>query len=122
MGQGPTRDPARSGPEGGAQVVAQGYGPKAADRVQAATGFGERKWAGGLQAVGPALQAHSDASLVYHPGLRRFLLFTGLKVWEYDPEEDAWSRRKKAEVVDETGQMKIRTQANRFYVQQSTVR
>jgi hypothetical protein len=27
-----------------------------------------------------------------------------------------------AEVVDETGQMKIRTQANRFYVQQSTVR
>jgi hypothetical protein len=27
-----------------------------------------------------------------------------------------------AEVVDETGQMTIRTQANRFYVQQSTVR
>jgi hypothetical protein len=63
---------------------------------------GARRWEA-RRPTGDAPPPQSDAGLVYHPGLRRFLLFNRATVREYDPEADRWTRRPEAEVVDANG-------------------
>ncbi|HEX6885007.1 MAG TPA: kelch repeat-containing protein [Planctomycetota bacterium] len=62
---------------------------------------GERRWEE-RQPGGSALKKGNERALVYHPGLRRFLLFNGQRVAAYDPEEDAWNTGRYP-VVDEEG-------------------
>jgi Concanavalin A-like lectin/glucanases superfamily/Galactose oxidase, central domain len=62
---------------------------------------GARRWEE-RQPGGSALKKGNERALVYHPGLRRFLLFNGQRVAAYDPDEDAWSTGRYP-VVDEQG-------------------
>lgn len=63
---------------------------------------GTRRWQA-LASGGARPPRQSDAGLVYHPTLRRFLLFTSRAVFEYDPEADRWARRPPAPAVDAAG-------------------
>jgi hypothetical protein len=56
-----------------------------------------------LASRGTRLPRQSDAGLVYHAGLARFLLFTRRATYEYDPAADRWARRPEPTAVDESG-------------------
>jgi len=48
----------------------------------------------------------SDSGVVYHQGLRRFLVFRQNQIYEYDPESNHWSRRPEPAVVDAEGRQR----------------
>jgi hypothetical protein len=58
---------------------------------------------------GVKMPALSDAGLVYHPVLKRFLLFTNAGNFAYDPAQDRWEQRPKPTVVDREGRPAERT-------------
>jgi len=50
--------------------------------------------------TGDPLPEMNGNAVVYHPGIRRFLLFRGAAVYAYDPDADHWERRPRSELVD----------------------
>jgi hypothetical protein len=63
---------------------------------------GERRWEW-RQPAGERTGALSDSVVIYHPGLRRFLVIHVGRILLYDPEQDRWEGRPQASAVDQDG-------------------